>query len=211
MPENLDLLHLLASFGASAAGALTAGYFGVLWALRQRRAERAFDRRIEWMETMHATLHAAAHAQDRLFNITGFADAQPSEIDKADIEAELTYREVRRVAEARSLYASPAATAKLDRALEEINRILTDGALIKQTGIPDEWDAKRNRCFQLGLWLREAAGTLIEEVHADLGYLPWWKRATNRRRKKKHPRLLTHAESQQLKVDKEREHGKRDR
>lgn len=37
MPADLDLLPLIANFAASTLGAFVAGYFGVLWALRQRR------------------------------------------------------------------------------------------------------------------------------------------------------------------------------
>jgi hypothetical protein len=65
MPPNLDLGVLVANAAASAAGALFAGYFGVLWALRKRRAELAIDRRANWTEERYATSHAATGQADR--------------------------------------------------------------------------------------------------------------------------------------------------
>jgi hypothetical protein len=197
MQSNIGAGSLIASFAASAAGALVAGYSGVLWALRRRRAERAFDRRIEWTEEMHAALHAAAHAFDRLWNISGFPDAPQLEVDQADREADTAYREVRRLAAARKLYAPPRTAVRLDRALDEINTILVRAVATRYS---ESSETRSDRHLLLAAWMRDAADVLTDDVHVYLGYVPLWRRVWSRVLPRRRSGLVTSKEVAEMQV-----------
>lgn len=173
---NEEIVNYLLSALASAIGALAAGYIGVAWALRRHRVQRAFDRRIEWIEEMHAALHASAQAFDRLYNATGNAAIPAAEIDEADRIVDQRFQKVRSLAAAGELYARPETAQRLADVLDEANSVLLAAV---PTSAFDDLQAKRNRQFSLAHLMREAAGVLIPDVHRFLGYLPWWSGGPN--------------------------------
>lgn len=164
-----EILKLMLGFFASGIGAALAGYLGVRFALSKIRRERAFDRRLEWIERMLRELHHTS---------TAIAMAMASE-NKSEEEQEEAWSKVWILGESllplsgeKDLYATPQAFAAIRGCMRDFQVVaLTQAAyrIEQDTHVRRELKSMMVQCL---ISMRAAGYQLALEARSHLGLEP---------------------------------------
>jgi hypothetical protein len=154
-------------------GAVLGGYAGAVFAVRRHQSQRAFDRRIEWYESVLATLRR----NDRRLRAIAFAPP-PSDAESAkrrwgvlpDVLAD--YYELGDQAD---LYADSRSAHLLNQVIIDVEKIATLGVRAAQA--PDAPDNAQNQVLEdlsklLRLGYSRAHREIASQARAILGYEP---------------------------------------
>lgn len=159
---NPNIIQALINFGASAVGALIAGYAGVWFGIARLRRERGFDQRLTWLRDMIQALHGVARSIDAIGQ-AGTIEAMMPLFDSTLVDPRIERFDVL-VAEARA-YASSTSLSALHHAATTFRA--RSAAPVLNT--PSELRAELAHQLEA---LRRASEALCDDVRQHLGLEP---------------------------------------
>jgi hypothetical protein len=150
----------------SALGSLAGGWLGVTLAVRRLRAEKAFERQLQWHEDMADILYRLAVSVNQW---TAPDVGQSREVGhKAYLEFDKQLDRFAVDAQKAALYATKASRARISKLIEELQAVTAEMNLLGEMTPERNTDAlKRYRTFVAPI--RDTAKVLARDVRRQLG------------------------------------------
>jgi hypothetical protein len=165
--NSFNVLQILAGFVASGAGTLLAAYVGIRFGLKKLRRERAFEKQLEWYETLGRTIFVLHNRQNSL---RVFLREKTPGIDVGALIEELAslsfqFQELATMAE---MYAPEETCRVVLDGLSEMNR-LGATSFAPAGGASDDMNASTAAMEQSIRILRTIGGCIARDMRGHLG------------------------------------------